>query len=303
MIVRDKSNSFSLLFAWQGTILPKVLPALALVVFLSGLLVYLRQAHFFSFPAVPAIGFTIFGVILSIFLSFRNTACYDRWWEGRKLWGALIATTRHLCRDSHVLDEQSREILLYRMMLFTHLLRDRLRQQQQSIQQYQTNTHFEAAAFERLPTHINAAQWVLEQIQKDLVLQYQQGKITDIIYNNLNQHTVALGDIQAGCDRILSTPLPFSYSVLLHRAVYSFCFILPFSLEASLGLWTPILVGLIAYLFLGLDELSAELEEPFGLQDNDLPLDSIVRLIERETLSSLGQELPEAIQAKNAYLT
>ena len=303
MIVRDKSNSFSLLFAWHGTILPKVLPALGLVIFLSGLLVYLRQAHFFSFPAVPAIGFTIFGVILSIFLSFRNTACYDRWWEGRKLWGALIATTRHLCRDSYVLDDQSREILLYRMMLFTHLLRDRLRQQQQSIQHYQTHTGFEAATYEQLPTHINASQWVLEQIQKDLVLLYKQGKITDIIYNNLNQHTVALGDIQAGCDRILSTPLPFSYSVLLHRAVYSFCFILPFSLEASLGLWTPILVGLIAYMLLGLDELSAELEEPFGFQDNDLPLDSIVRLIERETLSSLGQELPEAIKAKKAYLT
>lgn len=303
MIVRDKSNSFSLLFAWHGTILPKVLPALGLVIFLSGLLVYLRQAHFFSFPAVPAIGFTIFGVILSIFLSFRNTACYDRWWEGRKLWGALIATTRHLCRDSYVLDDQSREILLYRMMLFTHLLRDRLRQQQQSIQHYQAHTGFEAATYEQLPTHINASQWVLEQIQKDLVLLYKQGKITDIIYNNLNQHTVALGDIQAGCDRILSTPLPFSYSVLLHRAVYSFCFILPFSLEASLGLWTPILVGLIAYMLLGLDELSAELEEPFGLQDNDLPLDSIVRLIERETLSSLGQELPEAIKAQKTYLT
>ncbi|ENX08759.1 MULTISPECIES: bestrophin family protein [Acinetobacter] len=303
MIVRDKSNSFSLLFAWHGTILPKVLPALGLVIFLSGLLVYLRQAHFFSFPAVPAIGFTIFGVILSIFLSFRNTACYDRWWEGRKLWGALIATTRHLCRDSYVLDDQSREILLYRMMLFTHLLRDRLRQQQQSIQHYQAHTGFEAATYEQLPTHINASQWVLEQIQKDLVLLYKQGKITDIIYNNLNQHTVALGDIQAGCDRILSTPLPFSYSVLLHRAVYSFCFILPFSLEASLGLWTPILVGLIAYMLLGLDELSAELEEPFGLQDNDLPLDSIVRLIERETLSSLGQELPEAIKVQKAYLT
>ena len=303
MIVRDKSNSFSLLFAWHGTILPKVLPALGLVIFLSGLLVYLRQAHFFSFPAVPAIGFTIFGVILSIFLSFRNTACYDRWWEGRKLWGALIATTRHLCRDSYVLDDQSRKILLYRMMLFTHLLRDRLRQQQQSIQHYQAHTGFEVAAFDQLPTHINASQWVLEQIQKDLVLLYKQGKITDIIYNNLNQHTVALGDIQAGCDRILSTPLPFSYSVLLHRAVYSFCFILPFSLEASLGLWTPILVGLIAYMLLGLDELSAELEEPFGFQDNDLPLDSIVRLIERETLSSLGQELPEAIKVQKAYLT
>ncbi|WP_333838584.1 bestrophin family ion channel, partial [Acinetobacter schindleri] len=93
------------------------------------------------------------------------------------------------------------------------------------------------------------------------------------------------------------------YSVLLHRAVYSFCFILPFSLEANLGLWTPVLVALIAYLFLGLDELSAELEEPFGLQDNDLALDSIVRLVERETLSSIGREIPEPLRPWKEHLS
>lgn len=111
-----------------------------------------------------------------------------------------------------------------------------------------------------------------------------------------------MGDIHAGCDRIMTTPLPFSYSVLLHRAVYSFCLILPFSLEASLGIWTPVIVALIAYLFLGLDALSAELEEPFGLQENDLPLDSIVRNIEREMFSSLEVELPPLIKTFNSNL-
>lgn len=303
MIIRDKSNSFGLLFAWSGTILPKVLPALVMVVLISTVLVYLSRTHYLSLPAVPGIGFTIFGVILSIFLSFRNNACYERWWEGRKLWGSLIAATRHLSRDSHVLDESTREILLYRTMLFTHLLRDRLRQQSQSIEHYNNTVHFEAEAFNQMLTQVNPPQWVLEQIQKSLVRAYRSGDISDIIYHNLNQHTVALGNIHAGCDRIFSTPLPFAYSVLLHRAVYSFCFILPFSLEASLGLWTPILVGLIAYLFLGLDELSAELEEPFGVQDNDLALDSIVRLVERETLSSLGKDIPEPIQAYKGQLS
>lgn len=303
MIVRDKSNSFGLLFAWHGTILPKVLPALLLVVSLSAILVYLRQAHFITLPAVPAIGFTIFGVILSIFLSFRNNACYDRWWEGRKLWGALIATTRHLSRDSYILDDNAREVLLQRMMLFTHLLRDRLRQQAISIESYKNTTAFGESDFHKIENRVNPPQWVLEQIQRELVHYYQQGKISDIIYHNLNQHTVALGNIQAGCDRILSTPLPFAYSVLLHRAVYSFCFILPFSLEVSLGLWTPILVVLIAYLFLGLDELSAELEEPFGTQDNDLALDSIVRLIERETLSSMDKDIPESLTAQKGLIS
>lgn len=303
MIIRNKNNSFTLLFAWYGTILPTVLPALAIVVFLSTVLVYLSSHHFFQVPSVPAIGFTIFGIILSIFLSFRNNASYERWWEGRKLWGTLIATSRHISRDSYVLPAQQRRVLMYRVMLFSNLLRNRLRNQNQPIDFYQNKVNLTSADYEALFPHINAAQFILESIQKELVSALKTGEISDIIYQGLNRHIVELGNVQAGCDRILSTPLPFSYSVLLHRTVYCFCFILPFSLEASLGIWTPILVGLIAYLFLGLDALSEQLEEPFGLQDNDLPLNSMVRLIEREMLSSLGEELPPAILAVKGNLS
>lgn len=296
MIVRNKANNFTLLFAWQGTILPKVLPALIFVILISSIIGYLSSTHFLNIPEVPAIGFTIFGVILSIFLSFRNNACYERWWEGRKLWGALIATSRHISRDSHVLNEVHREKMMYGTMLFSNLLRDRLRTQNNNIEIYKDKVGIDPIRFSELAQNINAAQFILEDIQKDLVKALKQGQISDIIYSTLSQHIVELSNIQAGCDRILSTPLPFSYSVLLHRTVYCFCFILPFSLEASLGIWTPVLVGLIAYLFLGLDALSTQLEEPFGIQENDLPLDSIVRLIEREMLSSLGiKELPPAI--------
>ena len=303
MIIRNKNNSLSLLFAWYGTILPTVLPALAIVVILSTILVYLSSHHFFQVPSVPAIGFTIFGIILSIFLSFRNNASYERWWEGRKLWGTLIATSRHISRDSYVLPAQQRRVLMYRVMLFCNLLRNRLRNQNQPIDFYQNKVNLTPADYEALFPHIKAPQFILESVQKELVSALKTGEISDIIYQGLNQHIVELGNVQAGCDRILSTPLPFSYSVLLHRTVYCFCFILPFSLEASLGIWTPILVGLIAYLFLGLDALSEQLEEPFGLQDNDLPLNSMVRLIEREMLSSLGEELPPAILAVKGNLS
>lgn len=302
MIIRNKNNSFKLLFAWHGTILPKVMPALAVVVSLSAILVYLSAAHYLNTPEVPAIGFTIFGVILSIFLSFRNTACYDRWWDGRKLWGSLIANTRHMIRDSHVLEDEQRTVLMYRIMLFCNLLRDRLRHESQDIVHFKDGVDLTDQQWQQCRDNINAPQYLLEIIQKDLVKTYKQGQITDIIYSTLTRHTVAMGDIHAGCDRIMTTPLPFSYSVLLHRAVYSFCLILPFSLEASLGIWTPVIVALIAYLFLGLDALSAELEEPFGLQENDLPLDSIVRNIEREIFSSLEVDLPPLIKTFNSNL-
>lgn len=304
MIVRDKSNRFHLLFAWQGTILPQVLPALCMVMLTSTAVVLISQFELFKLPEVPMVGFTIFGVILSIFLSFRNNACYERWWEGRKLWGLLIATTRHWVRDTHVIaNPELRQHLVYQQLLFNHLLRDRLRQVHLNPSFEIAFTGYTSDDLAKFRLSLNAPQWVLEQMQQQLVQLYHQKQLSDIVYQGLGAHLLQAGEIQAGCDRILSTPLPFSYSVLLHRAVYSFVFILPFSLEASLGIATPILVVLIAYLFLGFDALSSELEEPFGIQDNDLALDAMVRLMERETLERLGHTLPAEIQPQSGYIT
>lgn len=302
MIVRDKTNAFALLFAWKGTILPQILPALLVVVLMSALLGTLSTHHLIHIPIVPTIGFTVFGIILSIFLGFRNNACYDRWWEGRKLWGALIANSRHMIRATHVLPAPSREQALYQVIMFAHLLRDRLRHQSAHPSQFLEYGNVDEQAIELLHAHINPPQYTLEQIQKILILALQNNQISDILYHNIEQHVTDMGAIQAGCDRLASTPLPFSYSVMLHRAVYCFCLILPFSLEAALGIWTPLLVGVLAYMFLGLDALSSQLEEPFGTQENDLPLDSIVRLIEREVLSALDQPPPPVLQAQKHNL-
>ncbi|MCG2573290.1 bestrophin family protein [Acinetobacter sp. ME22] len=302
MIVRDKSNIFNLLFSWRGTILPKVLPSLAVVMLASAAIATLTYYGVLHVPQVPAIGFTIFGVILSIFLGFRNNACYDRWWEGRKLWGALIANARHMDRDTRVLSHARRERVIHHVIVFSNMLRDRLRHQTANPAQLLETGRLNEHAVEKLNHHLNAPQYTLGLIQWELMQALKEGEISDILYQQVNQHVVEMGNVQAGCDRIASTPLPFSYSVLLNRTVYCFCFLLPFSLESILGLWTPLFVGILAYLFLGLDMLSAELEEPFGTQDNDLPLDSIVRLIERELLSSLGKPVPAPIQVDNHNL-
>ncbi|MBF7689049.1 bestrophin family protein [Acinetobacter rathckeae] len=295
MIVRDKNNIIQLLFSWHGTILPKVIPELMILMLISGVATFLSYQHHIDVPQVPALGFTVFGIILSIFLGFRNNASYDRWWEGRKLWGALIATTRHIDRDSHILSTPRRERTLHHLICFTNVLRDRLRQQTADLEHYLERVALSTEAVNDLKDHINAPQYMLSLMQKELFEAYKAGELSDILYTQLNNHIIELGAVQAGCDRIAGTPLPYAYAVLLNRAVYSFCFLLPFSLGSVLGIWTPILVGLLAYMFLGLDKLGAELEEPFGKQDNDLPLDSIVRLIERELLTSLKQPLPPTI--------
>jgi len=302
MIVREQPDVLKLLFSWRGTILPKILPPLGIVMLISAIVGGIEYIDLYRFPEVPLAGFTLIGVVLSIFLGFKNTACYDRWWEARRLWGILIANARHFDRDCRVLPQARRERIIQHVIVFANVLRDRLRHQTANPTELLQTSGMSQQALTQLYQHHNAPQYTLSLIQWELLLALKEGEISDIIYTQMNQNVAALSEVQTGCDRIANTPLPFAYSVLLNRTVYCFCFLLPFSLGQTLGLLTPFLVGLLAYTFLGLDALSTELEEPFGTQSNDLPLDSRGRLIERELLGTLGKPTPPPIQAQDDNL-
>jgi putative membrane protein len=100
-------------------------------------------------------------------------------------------------------------------------------------------------------------------------------------------------DIQGGCERIKGTPIPFAYSVLIHRIVALYCLLLPFGLVQTVGWLTPVVVALIAYAFFGLDEIGDEIEDPFSTQPQDLPLTALCRTIEVNLLQAIGeQEVP-----------
>ena len=302
MIVREQASIFKLLFSWKGTILPKVLPPLGVVMLLSTIIGGLSYIGFFNFPELPLVGFTLIGVVLSIFLGFKNSACYDRWWEARKLWGLLIANARHFDRDCRMLSQGRRERVIHHVIVFANVLRDRLRHQTANPTELVETSGMSQQALTQLYQQVNAPQYTLSLIQWELMQALKDGEISDIIYTQMNAHVTELSLVQTGCDRIATTPLPFAYSVLLNRTVYFFCFMLPFSLGSTLGLATPLLVGILAYTFLGLDALSSEIEEPFGTQSNALPLDAMVRTIEIELLGTLGKPTPPPIQAMDHNL-
>ncbi len=302
MIVRDQLSIFKLLFSWRGTILPSILPSLGVVMLISAIIGGFEYIGFFHFPEVPLVGFTLIGVVLSIFLGFRNGACYERWWEARKLWGLLIANARHFDRECRILGQGRRERLIQHVIVFANVLRDRLRQQTANPTELIESSGMTQQALTHLYQHHNAPQYTLSLIHWEILQAYKEGEISDVIYAQMNHHVQQLGEVHTGCDRIATTPIPFAYSVLINRTVYFFCLMLPFSLGATLGLATPLLVGLLAYTFFGLDALSTEIEEPFGTQSNDLPLDAMVRMIEIDLLSSLGKPTPPPIQAMNHNL-
>ncbi|MEE7477327.1 hypothetical protein MHIMP23_13595 [Methylobacterium hispanicum] len=143
---------------------------------------------------------------------------------------------------------------------------------------------------------------VLARLSADLAEAMRRGVIGDVLFGVLERKVADLSAIQAACERIRSTPLPFAYTLLLYRTAWLYCLFLPVGLSGSLGWATPAAVALVAYTFFGLDALGDELEEPFGTDPNDLPLDAMLRTVEAIVLDALGEPVPEPLRPENFLL-
>lgn len=283
----------------RGSVLQRIRWVLCLNIILSILVTYAHGNLFDIKITLTAIPFTLIGVPLAIFLGFRNTTAYNRYWEGRKLWGNLVIYARTLSRQCqsfiHVpqpLDPRNREgdvrvRMVHRAIAHAHALRSQLR------------AHQDDGALEKWLTpqewctmrnhHINfRADALVEANSQDLAECLQKGWIDPQMATRIDHTLLEMTVAAACCERIRYTPIPFSYTLLLHRTAYLYCFLLPFGLVDITGFMTPFVVAIVAYTYFGLDALGDELEEPFGVESNDLPLDSMCRGIEISLLRSLG---------------
>jgi len=296
MIVRPKVNWLRMLFMWRGSVLPAIMPRLGMVFLVSLVAVIWRgQVLDYKISLNPA-PFTLIGVALAIFLGFRNGASYDRFWEGRKLWGSLLNDTRSLARQASSLptlpakDERVREFVRG-LIAFTHVLRHQLRGTDprtdlQRLLSPAAAGRVEAATF-RPPA-------VLAELGAWLRARREAGELEPITLVAMDQNLCQLSAIHGGCERIANTPLPLAYAVMIHRTVYAYCFLLPFGLVDSLGWMTPVITVLVGYTYMALDALAAELEDPFGTSANDLALDAMSRNIEATLGELIGDRpLPE----------
>jgi ion channel-forming bestrophin family protein len=281
MIIRPKLHWFRLLFVWRGSVLPQLLPRLGLIFVLSIAAIFLHD-HLSNYPVgLGTPPFALVGIALAVFLGFRNSASYERWWEGRKLWGDLLNDSRSLARQALALpgkrNPEDVRAFIASLGALAHALRHQLRC---------TNPLDDLAR--RLPPalvqRVSTAQypasiillwlgeWVAARVRENTVDGY--GMLA--FEHNLNRVSNVIG----GCERLVSTPLPFSYSVMIHRTIYLFCVMLPFGLVDGAGLLTPLFALLVAYAFMALEAIAAQIEDPFGLEENDLALNAICAAIE-----------------------
>jgi len=313
MIVEEKLNYVQLLFRIRGSVLPRIYRRVLVTTIIATaltLLEYYKPEYRFSLTPTP---FTLIGLALSIFLGFRNNTSYDRYWEGRRLWGSLVNTSRTLGRQLrlflHVAKlEPSRDAeqlatirgfqreMTHRVIAFVHALRLHLRRE----------TPFEkldeflpAEEVELLRAERNVPDAILSRIAERMQSAWRRGWIDPLHVPLVDTSLTELTNIQGGCERIRSTPIPFSYTVLIHRIVAVYCLLLPFGLYDSVKLATPLVVLFVSYAFFGLDAIGDEIEEPFGLDANDLPLLTLSTMIEGDLRVRIGEPAPGPIEPVN----
>jgi putative membrane protein len=297
MIIRDRPSGLKLFLILRGSILSTIWRVLLVNVVIAVLVTVAHGALFDHKITLTAIPFSLIGLALAIFLGFRNNAAYDRYWEGRKLWGQLLSESRNLTRrcQSLIDDPESahaalglgdvRVRMIYRAIAFAHALRHHLRGSGDTAELQGLLPEDE---WRQVGKTSNNPHFLMLRMGADLRQCLKEGRIDGCLAAAIDSGLSSMVAVATGCERIKNTPIPFSYTLLLHRTAYLYCFLLPFGLVDSIGFMTPVVVAIVAYTFFGLDALGDEIEEPFGLSANDLPLNAICRAIEIDLRQSLG---------------
>ncbi|WP_282048289.1 bestrophin family protein [Sulfitobacter mediterraneus] len=301
MIVREAPSTLKLFFVMQGSVVPKIIGRIISIAFLT-VVVMMLDTYVVTLPHISIGAMGIFGVALSLFLGFRNNAAYDRWWEARKLWGAMIADVRNLGRHMCVFVSkgEDREKILSCAVAFAHLHRGFLRGVDVKAHIIGWVGDEKAAA---MATKKNPADAALHSIAEKLGKLNKEGAICGFGQMTISQTLSSLALAQAGCERIFTTPLPFVYSLLVRRTTYLYCWLLPFALIEATGWFAPLFAAVVAYVFFGLQAVTNELEHPFRNVQNGLPLDAMCRTIEISISEALERTPPAALSAKNHVLS
>ncbi|WP_218659261.1 bestrophin family protein [Citrobacter portucalensis] len=283
MIVRPQQHWLRLIFVWHGSVLSKIFSRLLLNFLLSIAVIIMLPWYTMLGIKFTLAPFSILGVAIAIFLGFRNNACYSRYVEARHLWGQLMIASRSLLREVKTTLPDDAELgqFVRLQIAFAHCLRMTLRRNPQAepLTKYLSEKDLQTIFAAQSP-----ANRILLLMGGWLAVRRRDGQLSDILFHSLNNRLNDMSAVLAGCERIANTPVPFAYTLILHRTVYLFCIMLPFALVVDLHYMTPFISVLISYTFISLDALAEELEDPFGTENNDLPLDAICNAIEIDLL-------------------
>lgn len=222
---------------------------------------------------------SLLGFAISMLLVFRTNTAYERWWEGRKLWGSLVNNSRNIAIKLNLLipieDKNSRDffrqvIPLYAFALKRHLLKETTQFM------LDENPHPELPD---LGTQLHLPNKLAESMLKEIIKLHREKKINDIQLLMLNNEWQSFTDICGACERIKNTPIPFSYSSFIKKFIFGYVITMPFGFAFSLGFFAIPVTTFIFYILASLELIAEEIEDPFNNDSNDVPMEKIAENI------------------------
>jgi len=249
--------------------------------------------------SLPALPLSVVGAAIGIFVAFRSNQAYDRWWEGRKLWGRLINTSRHIASQFSAYLPGQRELLVHRHMAYVHALRvvlrrERLDRDEDFLRRIDDGVDWKHAT--NVCHAILTAQLEAANGARDA------GVIDGFKLSDIDESVRHLLDIQGGCERIKNTPLPRGYGFIGEVLIRYYALLLPFALYPEIY-WLAIPATiLVCFAFSLVSEIGRVLEDPFVTLYNGLPLMALSNTIERDLCTVLDEKPPAKTQPINAYV-
>jgi len=260
-----------ILLQLRGSVIPRLVPRVLITGALGVVAMLLLERRGVK---IPTLGHTLVGVALGLLLVFRTNASYDRYWEGRRLVGSIVNRSRDLARQvaAYLEDPEARAAFRRLIPAFYWLAAQTLRRRPdfgpaEPALSAEQRRALDGVAF-RAPM---LTRWMAELLRTEAAA----GRLPEPRLQLLDANLTAFNDALGGAERILKTPIPFAYAQHIKLFVVLFCFSTPFVMADSMGWATPVASGLLALALFGVDEIGVEIEDPFGDDPNDLPLDAI----------------------------
>lgn len=281
MISYNPKDWFTFIFKFhKADTFRSLLPLIIGIGIYCGIVAYLEIEYFklaeTSYVKNITIMHSLLGFVISLLLVFRTNTAYDRWWEGRKQWGALVNNSRNFAvKLSGILEHKDDKLFFrktvpyYAYVLNLHLKDEKISQE----------------LFEEFNINVEHKKHKPNQVAKLLFKKLnelrKENKITNEQLLILNPEITSFLDICGACERIKNTPIPFSYSVFLKKFIFFYVMTLPFGYVFSLGYYTIPVVIFIFYVLASLELIAEEIEDPFGNDENDLPTERIAENIKK----------------------
>lgn len=278
MIKYDPRDWWGVTFALRGTIIQRIWKRMAALVVLTILLI-IAEMYLGLSLAIDALGHTLIGVALGLLLVFRNNASYDRYWEGRKCLGGIVAASRNLIRIGSIYarlnDELAKRVTAYALAVKNNL---RLQKQPEEFVPYLPEAEIRA-----LETSQNFPLLIATSISGLIHEELKAGRIVAIVAGTMERQVDELLNNQASCERIAHTPIPFGHAAHIRQLLFIYIVTLPFVLVPKLQWMAIFAVMFIGFGLMGIQEAGVEIEDPFGEDLNDLPVDELCQVIARDT--------------------